>query len=274
MKILFIGNRINVLNVLLEFNPNIKILALKESYLENYLIKNGLSYNSFTISESERIYSEVNKNDFDVLISNGCPFILPVVNNRMFNIHPTYLPELRGKTPLNGVLYNNIQHVGATMHRIDEGIDTGNIIYQQKEQIDTDIDLGLVYYLSFHLEGVVFRKGWDLLKENDFDYTGHKINIKKGNYFNRTDNKMKINFSTMATDDILRTIRAFGILTQGAFVSGLDRNIKRVFIAEIVTNKYLNEQFKNDNPGTVVLEYDNKILVKTIDGLIKLISYE
>ncbi len=131
-----------------------------------------------------------------------------------------------------------------------------------------------MYYLSFHLEGVVFRKGWKLLEENDFDYPGQKTKIKKGSYFNRTDDKMKIDFSTMTTDVIFRRINAFGIHTQGALVSGIDKNIKRVFSAEVVFNKYLNELFTSDEPGTIVLEYDNKVLVKTIDGLIKLISYE
>lgn len=275
MKVVFIGNRLNVFKELVILEYKIEIFALKESILEKYLLSNKISYISFSQEDKIFVIDSIRKLNFDVLISNGCPFILPIINKNMFNIHPSYLPELRGKTPLNGVFYNELSHVGATMHRINEGVDAGNIIYQQKEKIDEDIDLGLVYFMSFYLEGVVFKKGWDLLKKNNFNFSGKKTDLEKGSYFNRTKDKMIVDFSTMNTKAILKTINAFGILSQGAIVKGIfGREVIRIFKAENVYNLYLNDLFKENNPGVIVLEYDSKFLVKTIDGLIKVVIYE
>lgn len=47
--------------------------------------------------------------------------------------------EIRGRNILNGVLINDEKEFGITVHYIDEGIDTGDIILQETYQI-TDED--------------------------------------------------------------------------------------------------------------------------------------
>lgn len=47
------------------------------------------------------------------------------------NIHPSMLPELRGPDPINEVLRLRLRHTGVTLHLVDEGIDTGDILTQQ-----------------------------------------------------------------------------------------------------------------------------------------------
>ena len=46
------------------------------------------------------------------------------------NCHAGALPFYRGRNPLNWVLINGEDHFGITVHYIDEGIDTGDIIEQ------------------------------------------------------------------------------------------------------------------------------------------------
>lgn len=54
------------------------------------------------------------------------------------NIHPAYLPAYRGVSPVFWALANDEPYAGVTVHYIDEGIDTGDIIYQQKIPISLD----------------------------------------------------------------------------------------------------------------------------------------
>ena len=104
MKILFIGNRCNVLRVLLKhYTYDIDIWSLRGSYLEKYLIRKEINHKTFTENDKYKISSIILSNEFDVFISNGCPFVVPIVDKTMINIHPTYLPYLRGKKPLNGI---------------------------------------------------------------------------------------------------------------------------------------------------------------------------
>ena len=276
MKILFIGNRINVLQQLLSYKEyDVDIFAQEKSYLSAHLHQQDIKHYLFGQNQKELIIDMVRQNKHDVIISNGCPFILPVVHDRIYNIHPTYLPHLRGKTPLNGVILKQIGFLGSTMHRVSSKIDGGNIIYQQKVSIGSDIDLGLVYYMSFQLEGTVFLKGWKKLIAHDFQFEGKPMNLSDGSYYNRNEHDAMIDFKTMNGTEILLRIKSFGIKTQGTSPCGLHgSNIKKIFDAELIFNEYLNTIFSDAQAGDVVHSYDEKLLIKTIDGLIKITSYE
>jgi len=274
MKILFIGNRINVLTQLL--HNNIDIFVLKGSYLHRYLKKLDVEYHLFDLSDKEMIVNKVMGLDHDVVISNGCPFILPVVHGRMYNIHPTYLPLLRGKTPLNGVLLYGYNFIGATMHIMSPTVDGGNIIYQEKQEISPALDLGLIYFMSFHLEGQVFKKGWQKLLSSNFEYRGTAMEVGEGTYYNRNDNDRIVDFKKMNSSEILKRIKAFGISTQGAIVKGLgggEEQVNLIYEAEKLEDEYLSTIFSNHKPNNIVLKYDNKIIIKTIDGLLKVSKY-
>ncbi len=60
------------------------------------------------------------------------------------NVHPSLLPRYRGPDPFYWVLANGETETGVTLHYIDEGIDSGDIILQRKLEIgpkDTEISL-------------------------------------------------------------------------------------------------------------------------------------
>lgn len=52
------------------------------------------------------------------------------------NVHPSLLPSYRGPDPYFWVLRNKEKKSGVTVHYIDEGIDSGNIIVQREVQVD------------------------------------------------------------------------------------------------------------------------------------------
>jgi len=55
------------------------------------------------------------------------------------NLHPALLPSYRGPNPDFWMYYNGLKEGGVTVHYIDKGEDTGDIIYQEKY----DFPLGL-----------------------------------------------------------------------------------------------------------------------------------
>tara|TARA_R110000744_G_scaffold224483_1_gene343050 strand:+ start:277 stop:900 length:624 start_codon:yes stop_codon:yes gene_type:complete len=63
-----------------------------------------------------------------------------IVNNKeCFNFHPGILPEYRGAGAYSWTLINEDRKSGITLHLIDAGIDTGDII-EIREFIVTDLD--------------------------------------------------------------------------------------------------------------------------------------
>ena len=82
------------------------------------------------------------------------------------NFHCSYLPYNRGKNPNVWPIVENTP-AGITLHYIDEGIDTGNIISQERinvEPIDTAKDLyeKLIYSFIF-----LFKKTWPNIKNDN-----------------------------------------------------------------------------------------------------------
>ena len=275
-KIVFLGSRVHVYQAAIDSGLAFeKVYALKDSFLEKQLLAESTDFRCFTMDEKNMVLEELFQLDFDILVSNGCPIIYPVdkFNGKqlLVNVHPTYLPYLQGMTPINGVFYLDYDFYGATMHFIDSGIDTGNVIYQHQETLTHDIDLGLLYSLSLSLEGDVFKTGWQILKDSGFQFKGNP-QIDGRTYFNRTKKKSTIDFEIMETDLILRKIKSFGLLTQGctATIDGIDYLI---FDAEKIVHQPLLEKAVDFGAGTVFMEYDGKLLVKTIDGLIKITRF-
>lgn len=278
-KVIFIGNRYGVLSVLLEKQNEFDcdIWALEGSYLNKELDNQQLNYKSFGLKDKKKFIQYLTETEFDLLISNGCPFILPISslhkNGRLFiNIHPTFLPFLKGKTAINGVFYNEMNFFGATVHFMDDGIDTGRVINQEKIEVTDDLDLGLLYYLSFKLEQDAFVKALKLLKDSGYTYEGF-LQKGEGSYFNRDEQMMTVNFAVDSTKNILKAIRSFGITGQGV-TTVLKGKPLVIYDAAPITNTYLLNAFSNEPAGAVVLEYDRCILAKAYDGLIKIKRFE
>jgi len=73
--------------------------------------------------------------NIDVVYICDFPRILPKVFFTKFrhciNVHPSFLPSYRGPNPIIWGLFDKSSEFGITLHLIDEGIDTGDIICQR-----------------------------------------------------------------------------------------------------------------------------------------------
>jgi methionyl-tRNA formyltransferase len=278
-NIVFIGNRMHALSVLLaspeKYNLE-EIFVLKDSFLQQELAEKHIPFRLFSgDAESRRLITEwLMKHNFDILISNGCPFILPVdlLSGRhekalFINVHPTYLPHLKGKTPLNGVILLGYEEIGATVHYMQAAVDTGNIIFQKKIHLTPDLDQGLIYFLSFLLEGEVMQEALHILENSQFTFKGHAP-AGNGSSFNRKDSLFTVDFAVDTDADIIRKISSVGITSQGVLLH-FENKTYRVFEAEKIINPFLLKQFEKSEPGDLLLVYSNKVLIRTREGIVK-----
>lgn len=80
------------------------------------------------------------------------------------NIHPALLPKYRGRYSTAHAIFNGERYSGATLHWMDEGIDSGPIIMQERIKIDED-DTAKSLYEKFTETGKqLFIKFLDLWK--------------------------------------------------------------------------------------------------------------
>lgn len=192
---------------------------------------------------------------FDVLLSNGCPYILPISelpSARYVNIHPSCLPDLRGADPAIGAVLLG-RDAGATCHVMDEGIDTGDIIAQVRIPFTEDLDVSTLYQLSFIAEKNVFLKS--LAREFEPAYSQEER--PELVYYSRKPEDRVITF-TEPNNLILRKIKAYNNRSQGCeFVVG--GRVYRVYSATRLFNSFLMDYLAGFADCTVALSYENSI---------------
>jgi methionyl-tRNA formyltransferase len=62
-----------------------------------------------------------------------------------FNLHASLLPQYRGAAPINWAIINGEKETGVTTFFLQHEIDTGNVIFQEKEIIHPDDTAGSLY---------------------------------------------------------------------------------------------------------------------------------
>jgi methionyl-tRNA formyltransferase len=62
-----------------------------------------------------------------------------------FNLHASLLPQYRGAAPINWAIINGEKETGTTTFFLKHEIDTGSILFQEKEPIYPDDDAGSLY---------------------------------------------------------------------------------------------------------------------------------
>lgn len=83
---------------------------------------------------------------FNQLLS---PDVIGLAPGRCINIHPSLLPDYKGVDPAFFMLLNDEQEFGVTIHQVDEGIDTGDIIAQGRVAVEQGEDLYGLYRKLF-----------------------------------------------------------------------------------------------------------------------------
>lgn len=89
------------------------------------------------------LIQRLNKSQTDIAIQGGLGIIgkelLAAPRLGFVNVHPGRLPQYRGRSCPEWAVYNG-EDVYATAHFIDEGIDTGPVILQERYEIQDDWD--------------------------------------------------------------------------------------------------------------------------------------
>lgn len=67
-----------------------------------------------------------------------------------FNLHASLLPQYRGAAPIHWAIINGEKETGVTTFFLEHDIDTGSIIFQEREAIAEDDDVGSLYERLMH----------------------------------------------------------------------------------------------------------------------------
>jgi phosphoribosylglycinamide formyltransferase-1 len=65
------------------------------------------------------------------------PCFLERFPGRVVNVHPALLPAFPGAHPIEDQLAAGVRESGATVHLVDEGVDTGPVLLQERVPVET-----------------------------------------------------------------------------------------------------------------------------------------
>ena len=98
--------------------------------------------NNINSEESIKKLKEINP-DFLIVVAYGQILrkqVLEIPNIETLNVHASLLPKYRGAAPINWSIINGEKMTGVTIMRVEEGLDTGDMISKISTAIDDEDD--------------------------------------------------------------------------------------------------------------------------------------
>ncbi len=236
---------------------------LKESPLLEFVKELDFVYRTpLNFKEASEIsfLKEINA-DFFVVFSYGIILpkeVLKIPKYGCINIHASLLPKWRGPSPVQYSLINNEKKTGFSFMKMDEGIDTGDILFKKEININNDDNtISLLNKISELSGNYLVRiledyscKRIPLIKQDESEAT-YSFKIKKKSTFILFNEEAKA---------ILGKIKAY-------YPNPTAKCIIKGEVLKILEAKVEEEETVHRNFGITI---DNKLLIACKKGSIRL----
>lgn len=124
---------------------------LQQSAVKQYALANNLKMLQPTNLKEQGFIEELKALQADLQIVVAFRMLPEVVWNMppqgTFNLHASLLPKYRGAAPINWAIINGEKETGVTTFRLKHEIDTGNILFNEKVDISTEMNAGELHDL-------------------------------------------------------------------------------------------------------------------------------
>lgn len=245
-----------------------------DNTLKEYANKYNIVYLKHENINSKEFINKISQYKCDLFVSMSFNqiFKTEIINlpkYKSINCHAGKLPFYRGRNILNWALINDEKEFGITVHYIDEGIDTGDIILQRTYPISNNdnydtllkrayIDCANILYDAI----VMFKKGFVKGKKQiEISPIGFYCSQRKIG-----DEILNWNQTSREIFNFVRAICKPGPLAR-AFINDKEMRINKVELIESAPNYKCII-------GAILTRNGNDLLVKTKDNFIKVIEYE
>jgi phosphoribosylglycinamide formyltransferase-1 len=140
------------IQLLVSDKPHSKAVEKAKTFNIDTFAFNASKYKNKTAFELV-ILKEMKNRNIDLIVLAGYmrligSTLLKAYPKRILNIHPSLLPLYKGKDAVGQAMIDNATQTGVTVHFVDEGMDTGEIIAQEslsitnlssREEIETEV---------------------------------------------------------------------------------------------------------------------------------------
>ena len=147
---------------------------------------NTLSLNPKEFSSREdydrKIVEEIQKRDIDLICLAGymrilSPQFVKRFKNKIINIHPAILPAFKGTHSIERAFSYGCKVTGVTVHFIDEQVDHGPIILQERVEVKKSMTLAELEAKIHRLEHKLYPLAIKLFLTNRLKITNRRVAI-------------------------------------------------------------------------------------------------
>ena len=226
--------------------------------------KNIIHFKRFKDINSEEVQNLLEKLNPDLIAV--CHFqkilnknIIDIPKLGCINLHPSLLPNYRGMAPQHWPIINGDDETGITVHFINEGVDTGDIILQKKISIDSDIYVSNLQRNMLSVYQYIMKESIDLISKNEVNFT--KQNHLMGSYYGRLKESQCVININNGFLEAYNLIRGVSMPYYGAKFCNF--RIWKASIAEKKINDQIKQEFKTNG-----IYFDSKWgdFIKFADG--------
>ena len=246
----------------------------KDQALFKYSEKYGIDYFKLDNVNSQTSLELISRYNCDVLVSMSFnqifrKKIIDLTPIGIVNCHAGKLPYYRGRNILNWVLINDEKEFGITVHFVDEGIDTGDIILQKSYPISDQDNYNTLLNVAYLECSNILYDALVQIAEN----IHQRINQKKihpiGFYCGmRSEGDEIINWN-----DTSRNI--FNFIRSISKPGPIARTHMKSIVIKINNSNYINESLTYIGTcGQVLSKTESGFLVKTKDSFIEIYDIE
>lgn len=226
---------------------------------------------------SPEFYEQIKPYQMELLVSMSFnqifkPTLINVPKYHAINCHAGKLPFYRGRNILNWVLINDEEEFGVTVHYIDSGIDTGDIIAQKtfpitdEDTYQTLLDTAyrecpilLTAAVQAIMDGTASRK-----KQTEI----HPVGMYCGQ---RTKGDENLNWE-QTSRQVFNFVRA--ICTPGPMARSVIQRRNSSFIVKINRIRLIPDApIYVGIPGQVLFKTEDGFVVKTLDSFVEVVDY-
>ncbi|MFY0599289.1 MAG: methionyl-tRNA formyltransferase [Cyclobacteriaceae bacterium] len=178
-----------------------------------------------------------------------------------FNLHGSLLPDYRGAAPINWAIINGEKETGVTTFKLQHEIDTGNILFQEKEPIRPDDNIGTVYERLMQRGSNLIVKSVKAIQEGNYKLQPQilKGDTKHAPKIFREDCKIDWNQSSEKIRNFIR-----GLSPYPAAWTTLDGLTFKIYQTNLSTESY------SESPGTFKSDGKKYLDIVTVDGALRL----
>jgi len=185
------------------------------------------------------------------------------------NCHAGKLPFYRGRNILNWSLINDEKDFGVTVHYVDEGVDTGDIILQKVTSITDEDDYSTLLSRAINICADLLIEALYMIDAGNVKRTKQKDIHPVGSYFGcrvEGDEYIDWNWTSRRIFNFIRAITTPGPCAR-TIINDCDIKVKR---AELIDESvgYIG------TVGEVIGVTHEGIIVKTGDSIIRLVDIE